>query len=231
MRYDTVIPAVFLSRPNRFVAEVLLDGKAETVHVKNTGRCRELLLPGATVYLSAGNNPARRTRYDLVAVEKVRPGKAPLLINLDAQAPNEAAAEWLSSGGFLPGALVRREVRYGASRFDFLLEREGRRTYLEVKGVTLEEGGVCRFPDAPTERGVRHLRELIAAREAGEGAAILFVIQMKEMHLFRPNTDTHPAFAEALRDAKAAGVTILARDCIVTPEGMWIDREVEVELG
>ena len=230
MRYDTVIPAVFLSRPNRFVAEVLIDGTPEIVHVKNTGRCRELLLPGVRVYLSEGKNPARRTRYDLIAVEKERPGKTPLLVNLDAQAPNEAAAEWLLSGGFLPGAVVRREVRYGASRFDFLLERNGQRTYLEVKGVTLEEDGVCRFPDAPTERGVRHIRELISAHEAGEGAAILFVIQMKEMHLFRPNIETHPAFAEALRDAASAGVTILARDCVVTPEGMTIDGEIPIEL-
>ena len=230
MRYDTVVPAIFLSRPNRFVAEVMLDGRPETVHVKNTGRCRELLIPGVTVYLSEGKNPARRTRYDLVAVEKERPGKLPLLINLDAQAPNEAAAEWLTSGGFLPDAAVRREVRYGASRFDFLLERNGQRTYLEVKGVTLEEDGICRFPDAPTERGVRHIRELISAHEAGEGAAILFIIQMKEMRLFRPNDDTHPAFGAALRDAQKAGVTILACDCIVTPDSMTIDGEVPIKL-
>ncbi len=226
MKYRHISKARFLSRPNRFIARVERDGEELTVHVKNTGRCRELLVPGAAVYLEESENPARKTRFDLVAVEK-----GARLINMDAQAPNAAAGEWLRAGGLLPEpVLVRPECRFGSSRFDFYLEGGGRRMFLEVKGVTLEREGEVLFPDAPTQRGERHLRELIqAGREVGS-AAVLFVIQMEGVRLFRPNRETHPAFADALREARDAGVRILARDCAVTPWGMTLRDPVPVAL-
>lgn len=232
MTYDSVVKATFLSRPNRFIAKVLVKETEETVHVKNTGRCRELLIPGCTVYLAGSDNPNRKTKYDLIAVEKERQGRAPLLINMDSQAPNEAAAEWLPrSGLFSEQAVIRREVTYGDSRFDVYVEDGERKAFLEVKGVTLEQDGVAMFPDAPTERGVKHLHELCKAMDDGFEAYLLLVIQMKEIRLFRPNTATHPAFAEALQMAAARGVQILAMDCVVTPESMTIDKPVDVELG
>lgn len=232
MTYDSVVKATFLSRPNRFIAKVLVKETEETVHVKNTGRCRELLIPGCTVYLNRSDNPNRKTRYDLIAVEKERQGSAPLLINMDSQAPNEAASEWLpKSGLFSEQATIRREVTYGESRFDFYVEDGARKAFLEVKGVTLEQDGVAMFPDAPTERGVKHLHELCKAMDDGFEAYLLLVIQMKEIRLFRPNTATHPAFAEALQMAAERGVKILAMDCLITPESMTIDKPVDVELG
>ena len=231
MRYGEVVRGRFLRRPNRFVAYTEIEGREVVVHVKNTGRCRELLVPGCTVYLARGGNPARKTAYDLVAVEKERVGRAPLLINMDAQAPNAVATEWLPrSGLFSPSATFRREVTFGASRFDLYVEDGERRAFIEVKGVTLEEGGVARFPDAPTERGVKHLRELISAVEAGYEAFLLFVVQMKEVVSVSPNDETHPAFGEALRAAAAAGVRVLAVDCIVTPESLTADAPVPVVL-
>lgn len=231
MIYETVVPARFLSRPNRFIAEVSLEGTAQFVHVKNTGRCRELLRPGSTVYLSPGTNPDRKTKYDLFAVEKERHPLPPLLIHMDSQMPNHLAAEWLPTCGlFSSEAIFRREVTYGASRFDFYIEDGDRRCFLEVKGVTLEHGGVAKFPDAPTLRGVKHLRELIAARQEGYEAYVLFVIQMKGVHCLRPNDETHPAFGEALREAAAAGVRILARDCLVTESSIVIHEEVPLLL-
>ncbi|MBQ4565936.1 MAG: DNA/RNA nuclease SfsA [Oscillospiraceae bacterium] len=227
MKYHTVIPARFLSRPNRFIAKVELDGREETVHVKNTGRCKELLIPGNTVYLALGENPKRKTKYDLIAVEK-QPG---LLINMDSQLPNAAAAQWLpKSGLFSEKAVIRREVTYGASRFDLYVEDGLRRAFLEVKGVTLEEEGLASFPDAPTERGIKHLRELSASLAEGYEAYVLFVIQMKGIHGFCPNEKTHPAFAAALREAAAAGVQVLAMDCLVTPDSMVVDQPVRVLL-
>lgn len=232
MRYEKIIPAVFLARPNRFIATVLVEGERETVHVKNTGRCRELLVAGATVYLAVSDNPDRKTKYDLVAVEKQRTGQAPLLINMDAQAPNCIAEEWLLQGGlFPPGGTLRREVRYGNSRFDFYWEQGERKAFLEVKGVTLEAAGTVLFPDAPTERGVKHLHELTACRAAGYEAYVLFIIQMQGACVFRPNDGTHPAFGQALRAASQAGVNLLALDCIVTPDTVIADSPVPIELS
>ncbi|MBQ8684461.1 MAG: DNA/RNA nuclease SfsA [Clostridia bacterium] len=231
MRYGCVVAGRFISRPNRFIARVEIDGTEHTVHVKNTGRCKELLVPGCTVYLAVADHPARKTAYDLIGVEKQRPGQPPLCINMDSQAPNEAVGEWLpGSGLFSPQAVIRREVTWGGSRFDFYVEDGGRRAFLEVKGVTLEQDGVAMFPDAPTVRGVKHLHELTAAVEAGYEAYVLFVVQMKEMHQLRPNDVTHPEFGVALRQAAAAGVTVLAVDCVVTPESMMMDKAVPVVL-
>ena len=231
MTYEHVAEATFLSRPNRFIARGLVNGAEETVHVKNTGRCRELLVSGCTVYLARSDKAGRKTKYDLVAVEKERQGRAPLRINMDSQAPNDAAGEWLpTSGLFSDGAVIRREVKFGDSRFDFYVEDGRRKAFVEVKGVTLEENGVALFPDAPTERGVKHLRELCRAVEAGYEAYLLLVIQMKDIRLFRPNAATHPAFADSLREAAGQGVHILAMDCLVTPEGMTVDKPVTVQL-
>lgn len=217
MEYRCIVEARFLSRPNRFIAHVEVNGVKETVHVKNTGRCRELLVPGCTVYLEKSDNPLRKTRYDLVAVKKVRPA-GDLIINMDSQAPNEVAEEWLrESGYFGEQALIRREVTYGASRFDFYVESGARKIFMEVKGCTLETDNVASFPDAPTERGVKHIQELKAALKEGYEACLLFIVQMKGMRFIRPNDETHPAFGAALREAAAAGVKVLAVECEVTP--------------
>lgn len=222
--YQHVIPAEFAARPNRFIASVRIDGQPETVHVKNTGRCRELLIPGTRVWLAEGVNPARKTRYDLVAVEK-----GDLLVNMDSQAPNKAAAEALPR--LFPGITgLRPEAVFGESRLDFCADLGEKKLYVEVKGCTLEEDGVALFPDAPTERGVKHLRELENAVQAGHAAVLLIVIQMKGVHVFRPNRRTHPAFADALRHAAGAGVQVLARDCVVTPDSLTLDQAVEVDL-
>ena len=226
MRYPNVQKAVFLSRPNRFVAQCLVEGEELTVHVKNTGRCRELLVPGATVWLTRSENPARKTAYDLIAVQKGH-----RLINMDSAAPNAAFGEFARAGKFLPDAQnVRGEVKYGDSRFDFMLESGGKTHYIEVKGVTLEENGAVRFPDAPTERGVKHLRELQKAAAAGFGAHAVFVIQMADVAFFSPNDQTHPAFGDALRQAAAAGVEIWAVDCAVTPDTLTHQQPVPVVL-
>ena len=226
MRYEQIQKAIFHARPNRFIAEVEVSGRMERVHVKNTGRCRELLVPGCTVYLEKGGNPKRKTPYDLVAVEK---GK--LLINMDSQAPNKVFAEWAHSGGFRGDlTLLRPETVWGTSRFDFYWEGGDEKGFVEVKGCTLEENGTALFPDAPTERGVKHLRELAAAAREGYSCAVCFVIQMKGCHVFRPNEATHPEFAAALREAAQGGVRIMAMDCIVTPDSLMIDAPVPVEL-
>ena len=230
MRYGAVIPGVFISRPNRFIAKVSVGGVEETVHVKNTGRCRELLIPGCAVWLACADNPDRKTKYDLVAVEKLVDG-VPQLINIDSQVPNHAVAEWLPESGIFPaGAVIRREVVCGGSRFDFCVEHGKAASYLEVKGVTLEQDGVAMFPDAPTQRGVKHINELISCVENGHGAYVLFVVQMKGIHQLCPNDATHPQFGDALRRAQRAGVKILAADCIVTPDSMAIDEAVRVVL-
>ncbi len=232
MTYSTpVIPARFISRPNRFIALAEVNGKTETVHVKNTGRCKELLLPGATVYLSVAENPARKTPYDLIAVDKILPDGRTVTINMDSQAPNAIAAEWLPVSGLFPKtAAIRREVTHGDSRFDFCIQDGEITAYLEVKGCTLEQDGVALFPDAPTERGVKHIRELISLAKDGHPAYILFIIQMKGTHTFRPNDATHKAFGDALRDAGAAGVHILAVDCKVTPDTVTADGYIPIEL-
>ena len=225
MEYGEMKKGRFLRRPNRFIAYVEIDVKEEICHVKNTGRCRELLRPGAEVYCAVSDSPKRKTKLDLITVRK-----GDRLINMDSQAPNTAAGEWLRSGGLGQAELVKPEQRFGQSRFDFYLERQGKPMYLEVKGVTLEEGGVCRFPDAPTERGARHLRELMAAKQQGFDAAVLFVIQMAPVQYFTANDATDPAFGNALREAKAGGVEILAVDCAVTPSSMVIGNFVPVKL-
>ena len=226
MRYPNVQEAVFLSRPNRFVAQCLLDGAELTVHVKNTGRCRELLVPEARVWLTRSDNPARKTAYDLIAVQK-----GSRLINMDAAAPNAAFGEFARAGKFLPDAQnVRAEVKYGASRFDFSLESGGKTHYIEVKGVTLEQNGAVRFPDAPTERGVKHLKELQRAASEGFGAHAVFVIQMADVEFFAPNDETHPAFGAALRECAQNGVQVHAFCCRVTPDGMELDKPVDVRL-
>ena len=231
MQYASVIRGQFCSRPNRFLAVVRIGGQEEIVHVKNTGRCRELLIPECTVYLSRSDNPNRKTKYDLIAVEKQREGKPPLLINLDSQIPNAAAAEWLETGSlFSANAVFRREVTHGSSRFDFSIMDGNIQSFLEVKGVTLEQDGIALFPDAPTLRGVKHLQELTACQQAEIPAYLLLVIQMKEIRAFRPNNAMHPQFGEALRRAAAAGVTLLARDCIVTPDSITIDAPVPLQL-
>lgn len=227
MQYQRIEKGRFLSRPNRFIAHVELNGRTEIVHVKNTGRCRELLTPGATVYLEKSGNPARKTQYDLIAVEKGN-----LLVNMDAQAPNQVFREWAEGGGFRPDlTLLRPETTWGDSRFDFYWEAaDGSRGFVEVKGVTLEEGGHACFPDAPTERGVKHLKELIRCREAGYEAAVCFVIQMAGMRDFAPNDVTHPAFGDALRLAARSGVQVIARECAVTPDSLTIAASVPVLL-
>ena len=231
MKYNKVIDGIFLSRPNRFIAMVDIGGREEAVHVKNTGRCRELLVPGAKVYLSCPDNPKRKTNYDLIAVEKTMDGTIQT-VNIDSQAPNHAAALWLPvSGLFARDAIIRSEVTLGDSRFDFCITEGERRSFLEVKGVTLEQDGVALFPDAPTERGVKHIEELIACQKDGYRACLLFVVQMKGVSHVCPNDDTHPAFGEALHRAKEAGVTLLAVDCQVSPAGVFPDEILSVCLG
>lgn len=224
MRYGEILPAVFLSRPNRFIAHVLVKGEEVVCHVKNTGRCRELLRPEARVWLEKGTNPKRKTAYDLVTVEKGR-----RLVNMDAQAPNKIFGEWALQ---LEAGIrsVRPEVAFEDSRLDFLLETEQGRHYVEVKGVTLEEGGHVFFPDAPTERGVRHLHTLMRAVEQGHRATVFFVVQMADVLDFSPNDSTDPAFGQALRQAAAAGVQVLAFTCQVTPEEVTMDRQIPVIL-
>ena len=228
MRYDNITEGRFISRPNRFIAQVSINGTHETVHVKNTGRCRELLVPDGKVYLSGPYPPPRKTAYDLVAVEKVTENGS-VLINMDSQAPNKAAEEWLLTGElFGNDAQVRREYTWGDSRFDLFITTGERRIFMEVKGVTLEKQGIAMFPDAPTVRGVKHIRELIRAVDCGYEAYLLFVIQMKGITGFTPDTATHPEFASALSDAVNAGVRVLAYDCSVTPDSMTIDAPVRV---
>lgn len=226
MKYPNVRPAVFVSRLNRFIAEVLIEGRQERVHVKNTGRCRELLVPGATVWLTRSGNPARKTAYDLIAAQK-----GDRLINIDAQAPNRVFREWAESGQFLPGlTCLKAEQTHGDSRFDFYWEAGERKGFVEVKGVTLERDGGLYFPDAPTERGVKHLRGLTACLGEGYEAVVCFVIQMSDAAFFAPNDGTHPAFGQALREAAAAGVQVLAMNCRVEPDSLEIGEPVEVLL-
>ena len=226
MQYGKILPARFLSRPNRFVARVEAEGEELVCHVKNTGRCRELLVPGATVWLEESPNPSRKTKFDLIAVEK-----GDRLINMDAQATNKVFGEWAAAGGFREGLTsLRPETTYGSSRFDFYWESSKSRGFVEVKGVTLEEDGVVRFPDAPTLRGVKHLDELAKAREAGYEAAVCFVIQMENVRWFAPNDETHPEFGQALRRAAQAGVEILAMDCAVTPQSLTMGKSVPIRL-
>ena len=219
-----------MERPNRFIAYAELNGKKETIHVKNTGRCAELLRPGAAIYVQESDNPERKTKWDLIAVEK-ETGSGKRLINMDSQIPNRVVQEWIEAGNLFPDvSLVRPETTYGNSRFDLYVEAGDRKIFIEVKGVTLEEDGVCRFPDAPSDRAVKHLEELIRAKKKGYEAYVFFVIQMKGVSYFTPNTDTHPAFAEALRRAKESGVEILAYDCSVAPDSIVVSEPVDAVL-
>lgn len=231
MKYGNITEAEFLNRPNRFIAEVEIDKKRHTVHVKNTGRCKELLSKGVTVWLYKSDNPLRKTEYDLVCVVKRREGKSPILINMDSQIVNDVAEEWLRRGEiFSENAVIRREVKYKNSRFDFYIEDGERKVFLEVKGVTLENDGVASFPDAPTERGVKHIKELVSCMEEGFEAYILFVIQMKEIDCFKPNDITHKEFGDTLREARKKGVNIIAVDCNITPDSIEIDSKIKIEL-
>lgn len=218
-------PGRFLARPNRFIAHVEIDGDVQICHVKNTGRCKELLIPGCAVWCQESDKPERKTKFDLIAVEKGH-----RLINMDSQAPNAAAKEWLLGGGLGQIEHLRAEVFQGDSRFDFSFQKDGVTCFLEVKGVTLETNGVCAFPDAPTQRGVKHLEGLTQLCKAGFGAYVLFVIQMEDVCYLHPNHITDPTFAKALKEAAAAGVQVLAMDCAVTPNTMVIREPVEVRL-
>ncbi|MBO5432752.1 MAG: DNA/RNA nuclease SfsA [Clostridia bacterium] len=230
MKYKEVVKGVFRERPNRFIAKVEIDGNEETVHVKNTGRCKELLLENSVVYLSVSDNPLRKTKYDLIAVEK-QTENGTVLINMDSQAPNDMVAEWLKKGAlFSKNAIIKREVTFGKSRFDFYVEDSNNKAFIEVKGVTLENNGVALFPDAPTERGVKHIKELCSCVEKGYFAYIIFVIQMSGINLFKPNDATHKEFGDALRQAEKAGVSILAYDSVVTNESVCINKPIMIEL-
>ena len=225
MQYSAMVNGVFVDRPNRFIAHVNIGGSKEICHVKNTGRCRELLVPGARVWCQQFDTSHRKTKYDLIAVEK-----GSRLINMDSQAPNAAAKEWLLAGGLGEIQNLRAEVFHKDSRFDFSFMRNGKQCFLEVKGVTLEQDGICAFPDAPTTRGVKHLNGLTQAAKDGFGAYVLFVIQMSDVLYLHPNDQTDPAFGAALRNAHAAGVNLLAVDCDVTPNSMTIRKPVNIKL-
>lgn len=226
MHYSNIEKGIFLSRPNRFLAHVVVDGKEVVCHVKNTGRCKELLIPNCEVYVQPHDNPNRKTEYSLISVQKGN-----RLVNIDSQAPNIAVKEWLEHNQIIQQIRkIYPEKKYYNSRFDFYLEREERPAYVEVKGVTLEENGVVLFPDAPTERGIKHVYELCQCKKDGFDAYIIFVIQMQNVRYFTPNIKTHPAFGEALQHAKERGVNILAFDCKVTPDSMSISSRIPVHL-
>ena len=218
MKYENIEPGIFRSRPNRFIAKIEIQGKEETVHVKNTGRCRELLQPGACVYVERAGNPERKTKWDLIAVKK-----GERMINMDSQAPNQLVKEWIEEGNLFQNVTkIQPEYTHGSSRFDLYVEADGQKILIEVKGVTLEEDGRVRFPDAPSDRAVKHVEELIRCMEDGYEAYLLLVIQMKGVTRFEPNWDTHREFGETLQKAQKAGVHILAYDCLVEPDRMEI---------
>lgn len=226
MQYQGVETAVFLSRPGRFLVEVMRSGQTEICHLKNTGRCKELLLPGTEVYLAEAANKNRKTKYDLIAVRK-----GETIVNIDSQMPNHVVKEWLKKKLlFRHLKMIKPEMKYGNSRFDFFLEADGCQIFMEVKGVTLADGEIARFPDAPTERGVKHIEELIACKQAGYEAYIIFVIQMKGVTIFEPNDQMQKALGDALRKAHHAGVHILAYDCQVSADSITLDSEIEIRL-
>ena len=225
MKYDNIFPGEFISRPNRFIANISIDGRPEVCHVKNTGRCRELLIPGTPVYVQRSEKPKRKTKYDLISVYK-----GDMLINMDSQAPNRVFGEWANGGYFGPPTLIRPECRYRSSRFDFYIETAGRKIFVEVKGVTLEENGTLLFPDAPTERGVKHIHELCDCASEGYEAYIFFIAQMERAKLFKPIRRTHPEFAEALLNASKNGVNVACLNCRVTPNTLEIMDFIKTEL-
>ena len=226
MVYKNIFKAEFISRPNRFIANIKIDGKEEVAHVKNTGRCRELLTEGATVFVQKSDNPGRKTKYDLIGVMK-----GSRMINMDSQIPNKVFGEWAQNSGFFGNiTLLKAEITFENSRFDFYIETEQDKIFVEVKGVTLEEDGVVLFPDAPTERGVKHINELCRCIEAGYKAYIFFIIQMNNVKYFAPNRKTHPQFADALKAAAEKGVGVYALDCIVSENSIAADKFVEIRL-
>ena len=226
MKYENTVCGKFIDRPNRFIAHAQTEGQIQVCHVKNTGRCRELLIPGVSVVLERASNPQRKTPYDLIAVYK-----GDKLINIDSQAPNKVIGEWLKEGKFFKNiTLIRPECQYKSSRFDFYIEAGGKKIFAEVKGVTLEQDGVVLFPDAPTERGVKHLHELIDAVQNGYEAYIFFVVQMDDCRYFTPNAATHPEFAQALRLAAQSGVNIVALSCNVSENTLSINAPIEIKL-
>lgn len=227
MIYDNIKPGIFLDRPNRFIAHIEIDGQIEVCHVKNTGRCRELLTHRVPVLVQEIDSPNRKTRYDLISVYK---GKR--LINMDSSAPNKVFAEWLQKGGlFHNTTLIKPEQHFGGSRFDFYVEGDGRRAFVEVKGVTLEDEGVVRFPDAPTQRGVKHLKDLMLCVKEGIEAYVVFVVQMNDVLYLEPNWKTHPAFGEVLQEAAGQGVQVLALDCEVTGKSITAGNPVQVRIN
>jgi sugar fermentation stimulation protein A len=226
MKYNNIYTGKFLNRPNRFIANVEIDGKSQVVHVKNTGRCKELLTENATVFLEKSNNPTRKTQYDLVAVYK-----GDRLINMDSQAPNKVFGEYLENGGLFDNTvIIKPECKFQNSRFDFYVEADNRKIFIEVKGVTLENDNKVFFPDAPTERGLKHIYELISAKNQGYDSYIAFVIQMANVDSFSPNVETQPKFRDTLVDAENAGVKIIALDCTVTKDTLDINKNVKIIL-
>lgn len=226
MKYNNIKGGIFLSRPNRFIANIEIDGKVQICHVKNTGRCKELLTNRAKVFVSESNNIERKTKYDLIAVYK-----GDTLINMDSQIPNKVFHEWLLKGHFLKDiTLIKPECKYKNSRFDFYIETKNEKIFMEVKGVTLEENGVAMFPDAPTERGLKHINELVECIKEGYSAYIVFVVQMKGVTHFIPNAKTHKEFADALKKAETAGVNIVCVDCNVTKDSIEIDTFVKAKI-
>ncbi|MFV0516608.1 MAG: DNA/RNA nuclease SfsA [Aminipila sp.] len=226
MNYKNIKPAKFISRPNRFIANIEIDGKREICHVKNTGRCKEFLIDGADIFVEEFDTNKRKTKYDLIAVYK-----GSKLINMDSQVTNKVVFEWISSGNLFKNiTYIKNEQKYKNSRFDLYVEAEGRKIYIEVKGATLEENGIVMFPDAPTDRGVKHLKELAECLDDGFEAYVIFVIQMKDVKGFKPNDVTHKAFADTLRQVKEKGVRILAYDCDVTETSIILNKEVPLLL-
>lgn len=226
MKYNNILSANFISRQNRFIAEIEINGKREICHVKNTGRCKELLTPNARIYVQYSDSPTRKTKYDLISVLKGN-----TLINIDSQAPNKIFGEWVRDGEFLPNITkIKPECKYKNSRFDFYIEADKRKIFAEIKGVTLEKNGVVMFPDAPTERGVKHIKELCECIGEGYEAYVFFIIQMSDCKFFTPNRITHPAFADALLEAEKSGVNIRALDCFVTADELTVNKPVEIRL-
>lgn len=226
MKYENIIKGKFIARPNRFIAHIEINGKIEICHVKNTGRCKELLIPGVTVFVQKNDNLKRKTKFSLIGVIKDK-----RLINIDSQVPNKAVNEWILKGNLFDGVtLIKPETTYNKSRFDFYIETKEKKIFIEVKGVTLEDNNVVRFPDAPTERGIKHIKELCDCMKEGYEAYIIFVIQMKEVSYFEPNDETHKEFGDALREAKKLGVNIIAVDCEIKEDSIEISDYVEVRV-
>lgn len=226
MTYENVVKGIFRERPNRFIAMVEIDGKIEKCHVKNTGRCKELLIPGVTVYLQEQDKATRKTKYDLISVEK-----GERIINMDSQVPNRLVYDWIVDGNYFEDIVhIQREKTYGNSRFDIYLETKDKKVFIEVKGVTLESKDVAMFPDAPTLRGIKHIEELSKSIKEGYEAYVFFVIQMDNIIKFKPNDETHPEFGQALKLAKSQGLNILAYDCKIQADRLKINRPVAIEL-